>query len=102
MATGRIKDIGEFHTGQMHVIQSQAIPMLSNFFTRNAQELKKIKKTLKQQSRELEQMYGLKVSCNVLTELKKGKRYKTGWLLIMSLKDYWLRNGVNLYIEDIK
>jgi len=101
MARGHIIEIGNYHKGQKELITTMSVPMLSSFFGRNHVELKRINRTITQQLRDLHDMYGIKVSANVFADLKNGRRYKTGWLLIMAIKDYWLKQGVHIYIEEL-
>lgn len=71
---------------------------LTQVFKRNAELLKIIDKTLKTQLTEIRDIYGMSLSNSLMSELKGGKRFKTGIILLGTLKDYWLQRGYEFKI----
>lgn len=95
-SNGYLKEISEYK-GQDMLLRSSVF--LSSFFVRNAEQLKLIGVSANEQMRDIYSMYGLKVSANTISELRTGKKYKCGFLLLFAIKDYWHKKGIYFSIE---
>ncbi len=80
-----------------HYLQSADI--LRSFFERNRQLLDMNGISANRQLIELNEIYGIKVNPGLLSEYAKGKRYRAGWLFIVSVKCYWLNKGYEIKID---
>lgn len=92
MRYGQISEIKNYNeaTQRAMLISCES---LKNAFVLNGELLKTTNKTIKQQIEELRVIYGMRVTSPLLSELKNGKRYKTGFVLLATLKDYWHSKG---------
>lgn len=74
--------------------------MLSIFFKRNCELYKAIGLTGKQWRAELLAIYGIKVSNTLIREMKVGKRFRCGLLLLTTIKHYWKNKGYLIRIDE--
>ncbi len=95
---GHIKEIDKFKPLDREMCLYSSIS-LSNVFIRNAEQCKKIGITVKDQIKEIYNIYGMKISVEVFSMLKNGRRYKCGLLLLMTIKHYWKMKGFDFKIE---
>ena len=96
---GRIKEIEGFASNNKAWLYNSARD-LRDAFVRNAELLKKIDRTVNSQIAEIFKDYGIRLSANVMSELKHGKRYNTGYLTLQALKNYWLQKGYCFKMDE--
>ncbi len=73
--------------------------MIKRFFEDNASLLMLIGKSANKQREELREVYGIRVGANAMSEMRQGKRYRTGLLLLVAIKCYWLSKGYEIKID---
>ncbi len=73
--------------------------VITEAFKRNYELLQQVNKSTKVQVMELNSIYSLRISLTTMSELKNGKRFKCGILLLMTIKHYWLVKGYDFRID---
>ncbi len=99
MRFGHIKELDKFNPKNRDMLL-KSVQHLSGIFTRNANQLKSVGISVEGQVRELESQYGIKTRANTLSELKRGLRYKCGYLLLYAIKDYWDKRGFYFSLDE--
>lgn len=94
---GYLKDVTDY-TGGRRTLVDESAGYLRSLFEENAQLLKKAGLSVSAQLRDIESIYGMRLSETLMSELKAGKRYKTGLLTLIAIRHYWKERGYKIVI----
>ncbi len=95
---GRINEISQYPLNSQAMLKMSCY-VVTEAFKRNYELLRIVNKSVNEQRKEIESIYGLRVNAGTMSEFKNGKRFKCGLLLLMAIKHYWLVKGYDFRID---
>ncbi len=97
---GRIEEVVKYPPANREVILLSR-DVLMDCFQRNKELLKLVGLSMVKQREELNKYYNLRIGVNTFSLLGRGKRFRCGVLLLMTIKHYWLKKGYEFRIDCI-